>query len=337
MAPREPGQQVARVTNCDATVLTIFKLYRFRIGSKTYMMPLPGKFVLPIFFLTLFVGAMVLGPLIYFSMAVMWPIPFHRAMDRALLISAVAALGLFGSRIPLAQLWPWNGDAWKQLLLGYFIAAVSIQAMLGAYLALAGFSSAHLSEGKTMGRVLLALVAALIAPPLEETVFRGFIQRELVQGLGWRAAWVLAAAIFMLAHFLKIPVELDHQPVHLWSGATALGAAFANLGHDLVLPDNIGKAVNLFLIGLILGGIFLRSGTLWLNAGLHSGWIFGLLLFTGLTRPVEPPYVSWFGGDILSSLSTTLVLLLLGLWLWRFYRHPSVSPEPARGSGPNAH
>ena len=290
-------------------------------------MPLPGKFVLPFFLLTIFVGAMVLGPVIYFAVGVVWHVPFHRAMDRALLISAVAALGLFWSRIPLGQLWPRNRDAWLQLLLGYFIAAISIQAMLGANLALAGFTSAHLSEGNAWGRVLLALVAALIAPPLEETVFRGFVQRELVQGLGWRAGWILAAAIFMLAHFLKIPVELDQQSVHLWSGVTALGAAFSQFGDDLVRPENLGKAVNLFLIGLILGGIFLRSGTLWLNAGLHSGWIFGLLVFTGFTRPVEPPYVAGFGGNILSSLSTTVVLVLLGLWLWRFYRHPSIQPE----------
>jgi membrane protease YdiL (CAAX protease family) len=224
-----------------------------------------------------------------------------------------------------------------QLLLGYFIAAVSIQAMLGANLAMAGFTSAHLSESKAWGRVVLALVAALLAPPLEETVFRGFIQRELAQGLGWRGGWVLAAAIFMLAHFIKIPVELDHEPVYLWSGATALGAAFLPVAHGEFL---CGRGLNLFLIGLILGGIFLRSGTLWMNAGLHSGWIFGLLLFTGLTRPVEPPYVSCFGGDILSSLSTTVVLVLVGLWLWRFYRHPSVLPEtastPARGTGENA-
>jgi membrane protease YdiL (CAAX protease family) len=295
-------------------------------------MPLPGKYILPLFFLTLFLGAMILGPLLYFALQPVWPVPFHRAMDRALLISAVAALGLFGSRLPLAQLWPWNGDAWKQLLLGYFIAAVSIQAMIGCDLALGGFTSAHLSGSKAMGRVVLAIIAALIAPFLEETVFRGFIQRELVRGLGWRVGWVLAAMIFMLAHFLKIPVELDRQPVHLWSGATALGAAFLNLGRSLVLPENIGKAVNLFLIGLILGGIFLRAGTLWMNAGLHSGWILGLLLFTGFTRPVEPPYVSFFGGDILSSPATTVVLLLLGLWLWRFYRHPSILP----GNGENA-
>jgi len=292
-------------------------------------MALPGKYILPVFSLTLFLGAMILGPLLYFGLANVWPVPFHRAMDRALLISAVAALGLFWSRIPLAKLWPWNGEVWKGWLLGFFIAAVSMQAIIGADLALAGFSSAQLSESKAWGRVLLAVVAALLAPPLEETVFRGFIQRELVQGLGWRGGWVLGAAIFMLAHFLKIPVELDHEPVHLWSGATAVGAAFLPVAHGDFL---CGRGLNLFLIGLILGGVFLRSGSLWMNAGLHGGWILGLLLFTGFTRQDESPRVTFFGGDILSSLATTLVLLLLGLWLWRFYRHPSVLPESGAGA-----
>src|SRR5271154_3417315 len=130
-------------------------------------MPLPGKYILPVFFLALFLGAMILGPLLYFGLAVTWPIPFHRAMDRALLISAVAGLGLFWTRIPMRELWPWNGDAWKQWLLGLVIAAVSMQAIVGFDLALAGFTSSHLDTDKIAGRVVLAVVAALLIPPLE--------------------------------------------------------------------------------------------------------------------------------------------------------------------------
>jgi membrane protease YdiL (CAAX protease family) len=287
-------------------------------------MALPGKYVLPLFFLVLFFGAIILGPLLYFALGAVWPIPFHRAMDRALLISAVAALALFWPRIPLRELWPWNGDAWKQALLGLIMAAVSLQAIIGLYAALAGFTSSHLEGGKAAGRIAMALVAAILVAPLEETVFRGFIQRELARSVGWRGGWLIAAAIYMLAHFLKIPEQFDHEPVHLWSGATALGAAFLPVLHGAFLD---GKGINLLLIGLILGGIFLRAGSLWVNAGLHAGWIFGLLIFTGFTRPIEPSHVSWAGGDILSSPVTTLVLLLSGLWLWRFYRNPSVLPE----------
>ena len=147
-------------------------------------MVLPGKYILPVFFLTLFLGAMILGPLLYFGLAIVWPTPFHRAMDRALLISAVAALGLFWSRIPLGKLWPWNGDAWKQLLLGYFIAAVSIQAMIGAYLALVGFESAHLSAGKVAGRVVLALVAALLVAAFGRNGFSRLYPKGVGAGAG---------------------------------------------------------------------------------------------------------------------------------------------------------
>jgi len=290
-------------------------------------MTLSRQYILIVFFLIVFLGAIVLGPLLYFGMALIVPIPFHRAMDRALLISSVAAVGLFWSRISWGKLWPWKRGVWQQALWGYFIAAVTVQAMIGFNLALSGFSSAHLTGAQIAGRLGMALAAALLIPPLEETVFRGFIQGELVRGLGWRAGWLVAAFIFMLAHFLKIPPEIDHEPVHWWSGASALGAAFQPLMNGAFL---CGRGLNLFLIGLILGGIFFRSGSLWLNAGLHSGWILALLLFTGLTRPVEPAYVPFFAGDILSSLSTTMVFILLGTWLWLFY--PPPSNEPATGA-----
>ena len=299
-------------------------------------MALPARYVLPLFFLVVFVGATILGPALYFGMAYIWPIPFHRAMDRALLISALGALALFWSRIPWKTLWPRDGDAWKQLLIGLLIAAVSIQAILGLYLATAGFTGSHLSAAQIWGRVLLAFVAAIVAAPVEETVFRGFLQRETGQWLGWRAGVILSALIFALAHFLKIPESLDHQPVNIGSGLAGLGAAFSDLGSDLLLPANFAKALNLFLVGVILGGTFLRAGSLWFNAGLHGGWIFGMLLFTGLTRPLEPPRIAFFGGDILSTPATTLVLVATGLWLWRYYRHPSIVPDPSPGIGSNA-
>jgi membrane protease YdiL (CAAX protease family) len=286
-------------------------------------MTLSRPYVLIVFFLTLLLGAVVLGPLLYFGVAFIFPIPFHRAMDRALLISSVGAVALFWPRISLGKLWPWKRGAWQQVLLGYFIAAVTIQAMIGFDLALSGFTSAHLTGQQIAGRLGVAFIAAFLIPPLEETVFRGFIQGELVQGFGTRWGWLSAAFIFMLAHFLKIPVELDRQPVHWWSGASALGAAFMPLVKGAFL---CGRGLNLFLIGLILGGIFLRSGSLWLNAGLHGGWILALLLFTGLTRPLDPPRVPFFAGDILSNLSTTVVFILLGIWLWYFYPPPSGGP-----------
>ena len=296
---------------------------------------MPGKLVLPVFFAVLVLGAMVLGPAIYFLMQPVWPaFPFHRAMDRALLVSAVLALILCSSQIEWRTLWPWNAEAWKQVLLGLLLALVAIQALIGFDLAAAGFHSAGLSASKVWARVGVALIAAVIVAPVEETIFRGFLQREFTRGLGVRAGLILAALIYALAHFLTTS-ELDKVPVHWWSGATAWPAMFAQAGADLTSPENAIKALNLFLLGLVLGGLFLRAGSLWMNTGLHAGLIFSLLLFTGLTRPDEPPRVPWLGGNILSSFVTSVVILALGLWIWRFYRHPSIVPEPTPGTGAN--
>jgi membrane protease YdiL (CAAX protease family) len=296
---------------------------------------MPGKLVLPVFFAVIVLGAMVLGPAIYFAMQPVWPaFPFHRAMDRALLVSAVLALVLCSSRIEWRTLWPLNSEAWKQVLLGLLLAFVAMQALMGFDLAAAGFHSAGLSADKIWARVGVALIAAVIVAPVEETIFRGFLQREFSRGLGVRAGLILAALIYALAHFLTTS-ELDKTPVQWWSGAAAWPAMFGQAGADLGSPENAIKALNLFLLGLVLGGLFLRAGSLWINAGLHAGLVFGLLLFTGLTRPDEPPRVPWLGGNILSSFVTSVVILALGLWIWRFYRHPSIVPEPTSGTGAN--
>jgi membrane protease YdiL (CAAX protease family) len=294
---------------------------------------MPGKLVLPVFFAVIIIGGIVLGPAIYFALHPFWPgFPFHRAMDRALLVSALMALGLFWRRIEFRSLWPLRSDAWKEVLLGLGLAFIAVQALMGFDLAAAGFHSAHLRAGQVWARVGLALIAAVIVPAAEETIFRGFLQRELARGLGWRAGWIIAAAIYALAHFLNTSA-LDKLPVHGWSGAAAWPMIFAQAGADLAAPENVAKALNLFLLGLVLGGLFLRAGSLWVNAGLHGGMIFGLLLFTGLTRPDEPPRVTWLGGNIVSSFLTTLVIIALGLWVWRFYRHPSIEPETSPGTG----
>jgi membrane protease YdiL (CAAX protease family) len=281
------------------------------------------------FFLALFGGTMVLGPVLYFVTRGYWP--FHRVMDRALMISALAALGLAWPRLRFRDWWPWRSWAVAQVLLGLLIALLSVQTVLALDFACGGLAWVKLTAHERTTIILTTLLAALLVPPAEETIFRGFLQTEIVRRLGWRAGWTLTALLYALAHLLKIPDTIDAQPVHLWSGVTALGASFQTLGaslHSVVAPASAadvypGKLVNLLLIGLALGGTFRRTGNLWLNYGLHGGWIIGL--FIGLKMTQAAQVSIWTGKDLLSSPLTTLVLLLLGWWLWRYYRRPQLS------------
>jgi membrane protease YdiL (CAAX protease family) len=269
------------------------------------------------FFLALFVGAMVLGPILFFALR--GHFPFHRVMDRALMISALAALGLAWPRLQFREWWPLRRGAIMQVLLGLLIALLSVQTIIALDAGFGGLAWATITAHERTHIFITALVAALLVPLAEETIFRGFLQTEISRGLGVRWGWFLAALIFALAHFVKIPVELDQQPVHLWSGVSAIGQAFLPVVQGAFFG---AKGANLFIIGLILGGTFRRTGTLWFNYGLHGGWIVGLMLATGLTRPAQVSI--WTGEDLLSSPLTAVVLLLLGWWLWRFYRRPQL-------------
>jgi membrane protease YdiL (CAAX protease family) len=281
-------------------------------------MTVPTRYVLPVFLLIVFLGPVVLAPILGFALEP-FGIPFHRVMSRAFLISAFAAIILFRRHLKIDSWWPRSRIALRQVRFGLLIAIVSSTIMIGLYFVFCGFDQAHLSFGRATLSILTAVVACMIVPLLEETLFRGFLITILSETTGRRVGLFLAALIFALAHFLRIPPENSGQHVHYWSGVTGVISALGQLGHGDFLCD---RGLNLFLVGLILGGIFLRTGTLWVNAALHGGWIIILMSFTALTRPLTPPHVSWLGGDILSSPLTSLVLVQLGLWVWRFYQMP---------------
>ena len=82
--------------------------------------------------------------------------------------------------------------------------------------------------------VLVGIALAGIAPLGEELFFRGVLQRGLRGPLGRGGAWLAASALFGLAH-----------------GELALG-------------------VGAFVLGLALGWIFDRAGSLWLPLAAHA-------------------------------------------------------------------
>jgi|GEM_PF-390943 len=85
------------------------------------------------------------------------------------------------------------------------------------------------------------LVIIFLVPIAEETLFRGFLQRWLVQKIGRWQGIILAAALFAAFHF--------------------------SISQGI---DNIELLLSLFTLACFLGFIYERQGTLWAPISLHA-------------------------------------------------------------------
>lgn len=177
-----------------------------------------------------------------------------------------------------------------------FSAAVAIAALLGVY--------RITGEGDLNG-----LVPALIGPTLfaaisEELMFRGILFRWLEE---WGGSWVallLTSALFGCAHLLN-----PHA-----SPIAAAGIAFE--------------------AGVMLGGAYMLTRSLWMPMGLHAAWNFaqgeiydipvsGAPVHGMLTARLSgPPLLSGNGFGLEASLIAIFVATVFGLWLlWLAIRH----------------
>lgn len=100
-------------------------------------------------------------------------------------------------------------------------------------------------KDKTGIIVLGAFLAAILAPVAEETFFRGFVFGGLRKSVGPWAAAIMSAALFMLAH----------------------------ISPAVFIP--------IFLIGLVLAWVYLKTGSLWYSILTHMGYN-ALVVFVAL-------------------------------------------------------
>ncbi|HEY3439575.1 MAG TPA: CPBP family intramembrane glutamic endopeptidase [Paludibaculum sp.] len=205
----------------------------------------------------------------------------------------------------------WGPSAQRHLLLGG-VAGVGAGLVVSGGLLLLGLAvwKPAPDGGFQVGRLLWVTVLLLFGAVGEELLFRGYGFQLLLHAAGpW---WIIpiSSAIFGWAH------------------------------HDNIAASPVGL-INTGLWGLVLGYAFYRSGDLWLPIGLHFGWNWILPLMganlsgftfslTGYTMEAKGQEL-WSGGAYgpEGSILTTIVAVVLALWLWKakFGGPPETQPE----------
>ena len=254
-----------------------------------------------VFLVVVFAGGALLAPLLYKTIHAIAPEsawahnPFHRYVDRALLILALAGIwpllrSLGATRLGEVGLVSVRGNG-KKILKGFLLGFVSLAMIAGIVIAAGGrHFKTDLSAGQWMGSLAGAAGTAVAVAFLEELLFRGAIFGALRKTWYWPFALLLSSMVYAIVHFLQ-SADID-GPIGWGSGFEVLPRMLAGFGN---MHSVIPGFINLTLVGMMLGYAYQRTGNLLFSIGLHGGWIFWVK-FYGLATDASAGTTTWLWG-----------------------------------------
>ena len=282
-----------------------------------------------IYFFFIFIGAALIAPRLHASAQFLaqeisprfyWLAtqPFHRYVNRCLLILALIALPSFFKALGVRSIkdlgLPFTArrcvESLQGFIWGFVTLAVATALLAGSDIRVFDFEH---SPASWKNHFKNAALAALVVAVIEELIFRGAIFGALRRSHRFWAAAILSSALYALLHFFEKP----ENPRYIeWnSGLYVLADMLRGFTNWNTL---IPAFLNLTLVGLLLARAFDRTGSLYFSIGLHAGLVFWLKSFGFLTNPKLPNASSFWGTDkLVDGWITTLVLGLLFLLIDR--------------------
>lgn len=292
---------------------------------------------LGLYLLAVFGGAALLAPWAWHGLQALagpWPAlaglagqPFHRYVNRCLLVLALAGLWPLVRALRLRS-WTEVGAvptaaAARDARAGLAWGALSLAVV--AALALAGGGrhlDPDLSAGRLAARLASAAASAGVVAILEELLFRGVVFTALRRAGSFLSAALLSSLVYAMVHFFARPPRPG--TVGPWSGFETLAAML----HGWVeFRQLVPGLLNLAVAGACLALARERTGRLGFSIGLHAGWIFWLKTWLALTRetPGANPWF-WGTGRLVDGWLAFPVLLATLVFLHR--RWPARPPGP---------
>jgi membrane protease YdiL (CAAX protease family) len=276
--------------------------------------------LLAYFAATLLIGAL-LAPVLFWSaqsLAAHNILPFLANYDfekffhRAMLVAAIVLLwpllrSLRIKRWSELALAP-NHHRIRDLLAGFLLATVPLLCCVAVLLLMHGYSIRNSVRWSATSTVI---IASLFVPLIEELFFRGLILGILLRNASRVLAIIFSSALFAILHFLKAPEETS-AAVTWMSGLVSIARSLDQFREPLLV---LAAFTTLFLLACILADARIRTRSLWLPFGLHSGWIFAdgfFNIFAHRTQISAP----WIGKSLLIG----IVPLSVGLLTWVLVR-----------------
>ena len=278
-----------------------------------------------IYLVAVFMGAAILAPLVWKAVFSDAPIfgflsflqshdDYHRYFSRSLLLIALLGLGFLAKFTGIAS---WNEIGWEKptkhwrklgagILLG-FASSIAIALILILLGAREWKPVQPLAEWGTL--LMTAIPTAIVVALIEETLFRGFLFGLLRRDVVWRWAAVVSSFIFASLHFLDQRPQIDD--IGWTSGFTAIPLLFHDFSND---PYWLPQFCNLVLSGMIMCGLWQRTGNLYCSIGVHAGWVFCIKTNLFLTSGTIESLPAWAGNGKISDGWVGTPLLAVMIW-----------------------
>lgn len=159
-----------------------------------------------------------------------------------------------------------------------------------------------------------AILPSIAVPFIEEIIFRGVLLGIFLRAMRPSAAIASLAFLFAFMHFLKPPTGVQiPDPESAMAGFHLLGQILTRFGDPVPMISEFGT---LLAVGLVLGYARWRTASLWLSAGLHTGWVFALIFFKELTWPgnvADGPARYLVGMTLRDGIVPTVLVLATGI------------------------
>jgi membrane protease YdiL (CAAX protease family) len=121
-----------------------------------------------------------------------------------------------------------------------------------------------------LGALLLkGLIGGLVVALIEETLLRGAMHSAIERQSGRIAAVLLTAFVYAALHFIG-KAKVPHEEVEWLSGLILIRGALSAFSDPLALIDSF---LALFAVGVLLGLVRIRTGSIAACIGLHAGWV----------------------------------------------------------------
>ena len=219
----------------------------------------------------------LLTPPIYSILMIQFPgmgWPYSRVFDRVFMVVVIIGILMMRHSLQLGelakQLYPRAlRVVGYELLLGFISAVLVFVPFYASIVQLAGYEWAGRSATQVIIKSARILPIAFLIAFIEECVFRGLVLNSFKQTFGVRMALVVSSLVYSFVHFVSPIKSYVYPGFSIFEGFQYIWEVLYRMFTIEVWPSYLG----LFLVGLILGLIYLRTSSIYLCVGIHAGWI----------------------------------------------------------------